>query len=172
MQQNTKINERFHSVLSGHFGVSTEREQRLVYFLFCNVKMKSYIRELENGYVSAPFCTYSTVLSSARTVVRYTVHSAGRKSRPVWLLTRIPEMKNRKEKYCFFQFYETLNSVEGFFLLLPNQQAGATTRFRDTRAFYVAQSAKRILFTFACVFTLLKLQLLARKIKTNLLKRT
>ena len=83
-------------------------------------------------------------------------------------------MRNRKRNRItfFFQFYETLNSVEGFFLLLANQQAGATTRFRDTRAFYVAQSPKRILFTFACVFTPLKLHLLARKIKTNLLKRT
>ena len=37
-------------------------EQRLVYFWFCNMKIKSYIRELENGYASAPFCTYNTVL--------------------------------------------------------------------------------------------------------------
>ena len=122
MQQNTKINERFHSVRSGHFGVSTEREQRLVYFLFCNMRMKSYIRELENGYVSAPFCTYNTVLSSARTVVRYTAHSAERKSRPVWLLTRIPEIENRKRKrITFFQFYETLNSVDFFFFWLINK---------------------------------------------------
>ena len=77
-----------------------------------------------------------------------------------------------KKKNDFFQFYETLNSVEGVFLLLANQQAGATARFRDTRAFYVAQSPKKILFTFSCVFTPLDLQLLRKKIKTNLLKRT
>ena len=81
-------------------------------------------------------------------------------------------MRNRKRNRItfFFQFYETLNSVEGFFLLLANQQAGATTRFRDTRAFCVAQSPKKILFTLACVFTPLDLQLVTRKIKTNLLK--
>ena len=66
----------------------------------------------------------------------------------------IPEIKNRKRKrITFFQFYETLNSVEGFYLPLANQQAGATTRFRDTRAFYVAQTRKKIPLTFTCVFT-------------------
>ena len=58
-------------------------------------------------------------------------------------------------------FFSILRNSEfyGFFLCLAHQQAGATTRFCDTRAFYVAQSPKKILFTFACVFT-------------NLLKRT
>ena len=80
-------------------------------------------------------------------------------------------MRNRKRnKITLFQFYETLNSVEGFFLLLANQQAGATTRFGDTRAFHVAQSPKKILFTFACVFMPLDLHLVTRKITTNLLK--
>ena len=65
------------------------------------MKIKSYIRELENGYASAPFCTYNTVFSQARRVVRYTIHSAERKSRPVWLLTRIPEIEKEKELLFF-----------------------------------------------------------------------
>ena len=50
-----------------------------------------------------------------------------------------------------------MNSVVDFFLILANQRAGVTTRFRDTRAFYVAKSPEKRLFTLACVFTLLDL---------------
>ena len=45
---------------------------------------------------------------------------------------------NKKEKKKKNYFFSILNSVEGIYLPLATQQAGATTRFRDTRAFYVA----------------------------------
>ena len=57
------INECFHSVCRDILGFLLRREQRLVYFLFCNMKIKSYIRDPENGYASALFCTYNIVLS-------------------------------------------------------------------------------------------------------------
>ena len=52
-------------------------------------------------------------------------------------------------------FFSILRNSEfcGFFLLLANQQVEATIRFRDTCAFYVAQTPKKIPFTLACVFT-------------------
>ena len=54
------------------------------------------------------------------------IHSAERKTRPVGLPTRIPEIKKKKKKKeLLLQFEGNINSVEGIFLILVKDAKSA-----------------------------------------------